>query len=326
MATLAPNMNYMHQPGNGLGVFCPTYSPETMPQFMPPPGLGGYYGAPAQPAQQHYAPQRSPALPQQQQWASLVASVVGEVIEEVNTNTPLDYNANQNNDDYTYDVSCAPCRAPGWSKDTRKNSISFITSKFPAPDASSDTVDTETGSQSGSQNGSQTSSEPKFHISAECCNPGSVGHPDFCSRSCHYFAAGTCSKGEACQFCHMSHRKRPMRLDKANRSQLRNMSFEERANLILPIMKKKAQAFGLSMEPLTHLEKCIALEYPIDQVSLDKMRAKSNHKVFKDVLKVGNMNSFVKLLLDADLSPAIMAALDQACAVWTSKSLTSDDV
>jgi len=320
---------------SGLGVFCRASAPMDLPAFRPPPGLAGYSQPPfPQPTQPYHDPnailgasrgfnqcyEKCPLdVPgsHQSDLASLVAAVVTEVIGSekpgyaAQTNKSLD----QNISGYTYTAN------ENWSpKASTKNNIARITSKFPVPDVSctADVADAATDGTDSTQcgdceTGSGGADTQLFR------NPGSVGHPDFCSRSCHYFAGGTCSKGDSCQFCHMSHRKRPMRLDKANRSQLRNMSFEERASLILPIMRKKAQAFGLSMEPLAHLEQCIASEYPIDQLALEKMRTKPNHKVFRDVLKVGNMNSFVKLLADADLSPAITDALDMACAVWKSK-------
>merc|ERR1719506_676516 len=132
-----------------------------------------------------------------------------------------------------------------------------------------------------------------------------MGHPNLCSRACHYFAAGSCANGEACQFCHLPHSKRPVRLDKANRALLRNMSFAERASLMLPIMKKKAGALGLSMEPIANPEKCVASEFPnFNKPSQAKcQQSKTNLKVFRDVLKFRNMNSFVTLLAGgADVS------------------------
>jgi hypothetical protein len=92
------------------------------------------------------------------------------------------------------------------------------------------------------------------------------------------------------------------------------MSFEDRAAIVMPIMKKKASTIGLSMEPLKTLEKCILQEYPdFNKPSQPKSsQAKANLKVFRDVLKSRSMSSFVKLLTDgAELSPALIAALDE---------------
>lgn len=80
---------------------------------------------------------------------------------------------------------------------------------------------------------------------------------------------------------------------------------------MLPIMKEKVQAFGLSMGPILMLEQRIAAEYPsFYKLPQEKMRAKANLKVFRDVLKFRSMNSFIRLIADEDLSPAISEALD----------------
>eukprot|EP00747_Dinoflagellata_sp_TGD_P198841 gnl/TRDRNA2_/TRDRNA2_71957_c0_seq1.p1 gnl/TRDRNA2_/TRDRNA2_71957_c0~~gnl/TRDRNA2_/TRDRNA2_71957_c0_seq1.p1 ORF type:complete len:316 (+),score=46.42 gnl/TRDRNA2_/TRDRNA2_71957_c0_seq1:67-1014(+) len=79
-------------------------------------------------------------------------------------------------------------------------------------------------------------------------NPGSLGHPELCPRPCLYYASGKCTNGDACEFCHMPHLKRPAHLDKRHREMLKEMPFSECVQILLPIMKQKAQALSLGPE------------------------------------------------------------------------------
>jgi hypothetical protein len=153
-------------------------------------------------------------------------------------------------------------------------------------------------------------------------NPGSIGHPDVCSRKCLYFASGDCSNGEACRFCHMAHPKRPPRLDRMNRELLRNMTFEERAFLVLPIIKQKVTALCLSLGPVAAVEDCIASEYPaFTDASWEEARAAVGQnrqppqkmpklKMLRNALKWHNARFLTMLLRDASTSPAIKAILE----------------
>lgn len=71
------------------------------------------------------------------------------------------------------------------------------------------------------------------------CNPGSVGHPELCSRACLYFSLGKCLNGMSCSFCHLPHSKRAAKLDKRHREMLRVMDFPERFRILHPIIQSK---------------------------------------------------------------------------------------
>jgi len=90
----------------------------------------------------------------------------------------------------------------------------------------------------------------KSSSSQSMSNPGSIGHPDFCARPCLYYAAGasTCQNGNECGFCHMSHPKRPVRLDKRHREALKRLPFEELLLAVLPGLKEKAGHLDASGE------------------------------------------------------------------------------
>jgi hypothetical protein len=90
------------------------------------------------------------------------------------------------------------------------------------------------------------------------------------------------------------------------------MSLGERAAIILPIMKKKARVLELNMEFLTSLENCIDVEFPgfMKHAQPRTPQAKASLKVFREVLKSRNMNSFVKLLTDGvEVSHELQVAL-----------------
>jgi len=84
--------------------------------------------------------------------------------------------------------------------------------------------------------------------SGKHCSRGSIGHPELCSRPCLYFVAGACGSGSSCEYCHLAHPKRPAHLDKRHREMLRNMSVEEWASLVLPVVHKRVQAVDDSEE------------------------------------------------------------------------------
>mmetsp|Transcript_71808 Transcript_71808/g.113841 ORF Transcript_71808/g.113841 Transcript_71808/m.113841 type:complete len:293 (+) Transcript_71808:83-961(+) len=76
------------------------------------------------------------------------------------------------------------------------------------------------------------------------CSVGSIGHPDLCRRPCMYFAAGKCSNGAACDYCHMSHDGRTMHLDKRQREFLSKIPIEKFLALILHYLEAKADENG----------------------------------------------------------------------------------
>lgn len=82
-------------------------------------------------------------------------------------------------------------------------------------------------------------------------NPGSLGHPDLCPRPCIYYRSGTCTSGADCTFCHLSHSRRPLRLDKRHREALKRMPFRKLLNVVVPILTSKVAA--LAEEKLSSL-------------------------------------------------------------------------
>jgi hypothetical protein len=148
-----------------------------------------------------------------------------------------------------------------------------------------------------------------------CYNPGSVGHPELCSRKCLYFAAGDCSNGDSCNFCHLPHQKRPARLDRMGRDMLRRMSFAERAEIILPILQSKMETSGIAVEAVQSLENCIALislEYSGYGSSgiYDGSKQKANKFKMVNALKWHSVRSLIKLLCDdSRASPTLVKAL-----------------
>mmetsp|Transcript_19595 Transcript_19595/g.51977 ORF Transcript_19595/g.51977 Transcript_19595/m.51977 type:complete len:575 (+) Transcript_19595:103-1827(+) len=76
-------------------------------------------------------------------------------------------------------------------------------------------------------------------------NPGSVGHPELCTRPCLYFTTGSCNNGTTCEFCHLPHPKRPAHLDKRNREMLKAMPLSDCVALVLPILQAKVDELDL---------------------------------------------------------------------------------
>merc|ERR1712232_1392557 len=70
-------------------------------------------------------------------------------------------------------------------------------------------------------------------------NPGSVGHPELCSRACLFFIQGQCTNGNSCAFCHQPHPKRAAHLDKRNREILRRLDLSDRFAFMAPILRAK---------------------------------------------------------------------------------------
>jgi len=95
---------------------------------------------------------------------------------------------------------------------------------------------------SHSRSGSGTSCCTSTTASVQ--NPGSIGHPFICNRPCLFFAAGECSAGQSCTFCHLDHGRRPSHLDKRGRQQLAGMEWKELLAAALPVLQQKARRGG----------------------------------------------------------------------------------
>lgn len=86
---------------------------------------------------------------------------------------------------------------------------------------------------------------------------GSLGHPELCARPCSFAVAGNCSKGQTCGYCHESHDSRPSHLDRRQREVLRRLETNCRLELLLAVMRVRAEKKGFSVEAaplLAHLD------------------------------------------------------------------------
>ncbi|CAJ1444437.1 unnamed protein product [Effrenium voratum] len=88
-------------------------------------------------------------------------------------------------------------------------------------------------------------------------SPGSLGHPEFCSRPCVYVTKGACQNGSSCNFCHLGHGSAP-KLDKRQRSMLQDMPNDDvlqllRACLMTKVKKAKKKGENLPIQSLLHL-------------------------------------------------------------------------
>ncbi|CAE8680207.1 unnamed protein product [Polarella glacialis] len=79
-------------------------------------------------------------------------------------------------------------------------------------------------------------------------NPGSMAHPELCKQPCIYFAAGKCTNGSACGYCHLSHENRPLHFDRQHREMRRGLSEAEHLALLLPALRRRAESAGLAAE------------------------------------------------------------------------------
>ncbi|CAK8992899.1 unnamed protein product [Durusdinium trenchii] len=88
---------------------------------------------------------------------------------------------------------------------------------------------------------------------------GSMGHPELCSRPCIHFMARNCEKGESCNFCHIQHPEKPVKLDKKQRTVIRALSARQLAGIILPSCRARLEATGIATgeEILSILEKLV---------------------------------------------------------------------
>jgi len=93
--------------------------------------------------------------------------------------------------------------------------------------------------------------------------PGHWGHPELCARPCFHFAKGQCTRGNSCNFCHLCSVK-AVHLCKNSRDFLKKMPYQQRAQMIMPLLWDKAasggfrdQASGLltKLMPESHADK-----------------------------------------------------------------------
>jgi len=88
-----------------------------------------------------------------------------------------------------------------------------------------------------------------------CDNPGSIGHPELCNRMCSFVALnGECVNGKDCNFCHCQHHERVRHLKRKNRQMLKALTFEQRVDVALPIIRKRIVRMGLAAQAAEFLE------------------------------------------------------------------------
>lgn len=150
-------------------------------------------------------------------------------------------------------------------------------------------------------------------------NPGSIGHPELCPRPCLYFMEGKCANGSTCDFCHLSHPKRPAHLDKRHREMIRDMPYTQCLGLVLPILKEKLQAMSFGdheMLMLQELAKVPADDDFLDVASAwsDDARAK-NARSLLVALKAMSIRSLLMTLHRAGQMQGVDIAPDRANAV-----------
>mmetsp|Transcript_71990 Transcript_71990/g.166696 ORF Transcript_71990/g.166696 Transcript_71990/m.166696 type:complete len:567 (+) Transcript_71990:97-1797(+) len=84
-------------------------------------------------------------------------------------------------------------------------------------------------------------------------NPGSMGHPQLCSRPCLYFRLDQCTKGSACSFCHHPHVQRIAHLGRRHRKMLEGLPFKERLTIMLPVLESRLQVLGIPADLMSML-------------------------------------------------------------------------
>lgn len=133
-------------------------------------------------------------------------------------------------------------------------------------------------------------------------NPGSLGHPEMCTRPCLFFAAGQCQNRESCEFCHLPHNRRPTHLDKRNRELLKSFSSEEKLATILPILSEKLQKYcnnPAAFQLLLQLE-TLSANSGVDLEAMSTTSSKQTAKgerTLKSALRAVTLRSLLTLLL-----------------------------
>jgi len=133
-------------------------------------------------------------------------------------------------------------------------------------------------------------------------NPGSLGHPEMCTRPCLFFAAGQCQNRESCKFCHLPHNRRPTHLDKRNREILKSFSSEEKLATILPILSEKLQKYcnnPAAFQLLLQLE-TLSANSGVDLEAMSTTSSKQTAKgerTLKSALRAVTLRSLLTLLL-----------------------------
>eukprot|EP00439_Symbiodinium_sp_Y106_P074986 s815_g14.t1 len=111
-----------------------------------------------------------------------------------------------------------------------------------------------------------TDASPWTGISA-----GSHGHPEMCHRPCVYmFKSGFCHLGSFCDHCHLRHEGPSLlKLDKKQRSKLKELSREDVMALLLPHIRHRVARNGLGPQTLELVQFLEAESIPDPVISAD---------------------------------------------------------
>jgi len=93
--------------------------------------------------------------------------------------------------------------------------------------------------------GSSGTATPEVPL-AGTARPGSLGHPDLCTKPCVKIVAGLCAAGDDCPYCHLPHPCRPVHFNQEKRRTLRRKRPYEVQALMLPVLREKVLAFDES--------------------------------------------------------------------------------
>ncbi|CAE7703644.1 PGC [Symbiodinium pilosum] len=99
---------------------------------------------------------------------------------------------------------------------------------------------------------------------------GSAGHPEVCRRPCVFLAAGRCSQGDTCGYCHREHNEARARPDKKQRALLGGLSEPELFDILLPHLQVRAglpQLRGKAWDLLRLLEDTSPRSFSSSQAS-----------------------------------------------------------
>ncbi|CAE7904529.1 ubiB [Symbiodinium microadriaticum] len=74
---------------------------------------------------------------------------------------------------------------------------------------------------------------------------GSYGHPELCRKPCLFLRYGNCPNGVHCEYCHVPHSSRAVKLDKRQRDSLKELSESALLGLLLPHLNARVSTLNL---------------------------------------------------------------------------------
>jgi len=153
--------------------------------------------------------------------------------------------------------------------------------------------DTDTLAEAGSDSSAHSVTATIAPIPADSrISPGSWGHPDLCSRPCLYFAAGACTNGSNCEYCHLEHTKRPAHLDKRQRDTLRAITKSEWVALVMPILESRVLSLDSSPETTALVEQMLQV-CDLELGSLSKSVAPQGQRMLMLTLRAMSVRALI---------------------------------